>query len=419
MALDLSQHPCFSPAAAQHAARVHLPVAAKCNIGCRYCNRQHDCINESRPGVSSTLLTPHQSLYYLERLVAETPQIRVVGIAGPGEAFATPEDSLLTLRLVRQHYPDMLLCVASNGLALAPHVAALAELQVSHVTITVNAVDPGVGARIYAWARPGKHVLRGEAAARELYERQMEALSACVGAGILVKVNTVVVPGINDRHAVEVARTVAGLGASYHNCIPLYPAPGSEFAELPSPAPADMAAIRREAGAFLPQMRHCGRCRADAAGLLGESMPERVLGLLREAAGSPPVPLARRPCVAVASHEGLLVNQHLGEADRFWVFGQDGNPLALAGVRPAPAAGGGHQRWLDLAAQLQDCRAILVSGAGPTPREVLAQQGLQVIVTEGLVEEQLLALHLGQPIRRKCEPAACGAGCRGSGTGCG
>jgi len=90
-----------------------------------------------------------------------SPAIRVAGIAGPGDPFATPEDTLETLRLVRNRYPKMLLCVASNGLEVAAHAAELAQLQVSHVTLTVNAIDPEIGARIYAWVRAGIRVLRG------------------------------------------------------------------------------------------------------------------------------------------------------------------------------------------------------------------------------------------------------------------
>ncbi|WP_227625365.1 hypothetical protein [Geofilum rubicundum] len=53
-------HPCFDEKARHAHARVHLPVAPNCNIQCNYCNRQFDCVNESRPGVTSTLLKPFQ-----------------------------------------------------------------------------------------------------------------------------------------------------------------------------------------------------------------------------------------------------------------------------------------------------------------------------------------------------------------------
>jgi len=160
MTLDLTQHPCFNEAARETAARIHLPVAPRCNVQCNFCDRKYDCLNESRPGVTSAVLTPQQAVYYLDRALEVSPEIRVVGIAGPGDPFASPEPTLETLRLVRNRYPEMLLCVASNGLEVAPHAAELAKLQVSHVTLTVNAVDAAIGARIYAWVRAGIRILR-------------------------------------------------------------------------------------------------------------------------------------------------------------------------------------------------------------------------------------------------------------------
>jgi hypothetical protein len=105
----------------------------------------------------------------------------VVGIAGPGDPFASPEDTLETLRLVRKRYPEMLLCVASNGLEVAAHAAELAKLQVSHVTLTVNAVDPEIGARSTPGSAPAYRVLRGVDGAAALLERQRARLSNSSG----------------------------------------------------------------------------------------------------------------------------------------------------------------------------------------------------------------------------------------------
>ncbi len=168
MPLDLTQHPCFNSDVRHTTGRIHLPVAPKCNIQCNYCDRKFDCMNESRPGVTSAVLEPKQALAYLDKVMERVPQLKVVGIAGPGDPFATPDETLETLRLVREKYPEMLLCVASNGLNVAPYAEDLARLQVSHVTITVNTIDPAIGAKIYSWVRDHKTIYRGEAAARVL-----------------------------------------------------------------------------------------------------------------------------------------------------------------------------------------------------------------------------------------------------------
>ena len=66
----------------------------------------------------------------------------MIGIAGPGDPFANAEETLETMRLIRKEYLDTILCLSSNGMHVAPHVPELAEIGVSHVTITINAVDP-------------------------------------------------------------------------------------------------------------------------------------------------------------------------------------------------------------------------------------------------------------------------------------
>ncbi len=164
--INIDIHPCFNAKVKGQFGRVHLPVAPKCNILCNYCNRKFDCVNESRPGVTSAVLAPTQAITYLERVLEAEPRITVAGIAGPGDPFANPQETMETLRLIRQRFPELLLCLASNGLGLAPYLDELAELQVSHVTITVNTVDPEIGAKIYSWVRDGKKIYRGLEAAR-------------------------------------------------------------------------------------------------------------------------------------------------------------------------------------------------------------------------------------------------------------
>ena len=57
-----AEHPCFSAQAHFRYGRIHLPVAPRCNIRCGYCDRRYDCPNESRPGVTSSLLTPKDAV---------------------------------------------------------------------------------------------------------------------------------------------------------------------------------------------------------------------------------------------------------------------------------------------------------------------------------------------------------------------
>jgi len=75
MTLDYTKHPCFNADVKGKFGRIHLPVAPKCNIQCNFCNRKYDCVNESRPGVSSNVLSPQQALAYLKDMREQDPRL--------------------------------------------------------------------------------------------------------------------------------------------------------------------------------------------------------------------------------------------------------------------------------------------------------------------------------------------------------
>jgi nitrogen fixation protein NifB len=420
-AKDFAKHPCFNAKVKGQFGRVHLPVAPKCNIKCNYCNRKYDCVNESRPGVTSTILSPEQAMVYLEKVLAKEPRITVAGIAGPGDPFANPEETMATLRGIRQRFPEMILCLASNGMAIGPYIPELAELAVSHVTITINTVDPEVGSEIYSWVSDGNVLYRGLQGADLLLARQLAAIRSLKAHGITVKVNTIVVPGINDDQVEEVAATMRDLGVDLLNCMALFPNVDTPFGDLPQPSQDEMAAIRATAEKYLPQMRHCTRCRADAVGLLNEDRTEEFRGCLSACASLPKItPTEIRPYVAVATMEGVLVNQHLGEAERFQIWQKGTSGFQLVEERATPESGGGIRRWLQMGKLLGDCRAVLVSGIGDKPREILAKTGVKPVEMNGFIEAGLAAVYEGKKVEQlKARKVKCaGGGCSGGGGGC-
>lgn len=263
-----SRHPCFDASAKARCGRLHLPVAPSCNIKCAYCNGKHDCPNENRPGLASRVIDPEEVRGYLEPVLALLPCITVVGIAGPGDPFQNPERTLTALADVRAFRPDLLLCVATNGLNIAGHLDSLVSLGVGFVTITINAVDPEIGKRIYTSIRDEGRVLQGTEAAGTLIDRQLAAVAGLKARGVMVKVNTVVVPGVNAEHVPTIAQRLAPLRVDLMNLIPLIPLPGTPLGKYPAPSTSTMDRLRMQAGLHIPQMRHCARCRADAAGLL-------------------------------------------------------------------------------------------------------------------------------------------------------
>ena len=425
--MNLDQHPCFNIKAHKTYGRVHLPVAPRCNIQCKFCNRKFDCVNESRPGVTSAILTPPQAMVYLKEVMAQKPNIKVVGIAGPGDPFANAKETIETFELVRKAYPEMLLCVASNGLNILDYLDDLARLKVSHVTITVNAVDPEIGAKIYSWMRIGKKVVRPEDGAEILLKRQLAVIAGLKERGILTKVNSILLPGINDNHIEKVARVMGELEVDIFNCMPYYPNAGSALEHLAEPGSDQMDKIRKKAGKYVKQMRHCTRCRADAVGLLGETPSPGLMQHLSSCKNIVSLhsidksETKARPYVAVASHEGMLVNQHLGEAYRLLIFEKSGDGVKLVEERATPEPGGRDNRWRSLSRTVSDCRALLVSGIGANPKKILNDNGIDVLIVEGMIAEAVKAVFNGESLRhlavRKIK--ACGVGCGGNAMGCG
>ncbi|MDL1976555.1 MAG: radical SAM protein [Deltaproteobacteria bacterium] len=417
--MNLSNHPCFNAEMQGSHGRVHLPIAPRCNIQCKYCDRQYDSVTESRPGVTSAVLRPKQAMTYLDFVFENVKNISVVGITGPGDPFANSEETMETLRLVRGKYPEIILCLATNGLGLSPYIEELAQINVSHITITLNALDPEIGAQIYSFIRHGKKVLGPKAGFKILLEKQLEAIKKLKEKNITTKVNTVIIPGINEDHIEAVAKKMSALGVDILNCIPFYPNKGSAFAHLKEPSKELVNSIRNKAAQYIPQMRHCGRCRADAVGVPGEKNNKEIMEKLKECSEMPEIYDEKRSHVAVASLEGALVNQKLGKAKELLIYGKKEGNITFIESRKTPEPGGGLKRWEELAEMISDCRALLVSGIGDNPRRVLSGKGIDILELDGLIEEAVEAVFEGYSmnymIRRDVE--ACNRPCAG-GMGC-
>lgn len=272
-------HPCFSCASAHRYARIHLPVAPECNIQCKYCVRKFDCPNESRPGVATQILTPEEALKRFLDAKKRLSDLTVVGIAGPGDALADFEKTRETLRLIRKHDPNITFCISTNGLTLPQYADELVSLGVSHVTITINAVDAEVASKIYSYITMMGMRYSGMAGAAMLVSNQLLGLKLLASRGVTIKVNCVVLQGINDHHIEAVVEKVKSLGANITNIMQMIPVKGSAFENLEMVSAETINEIRKRCGKILPQMYHCRQCRADAAGLLSEDQSLTFYGV--------------------------------------------------------------------------------------------------------------------------------------------
>jgi nitrogen fixation protein NifB len=172
-----------------------------------------------------------------------------------------------TLEMVIERHPDLITCIATNGLLAEEYAERLKDLGVQTVTITINAIDPKAGARIYEWVAYKGKVYRGEEAARLLIEKQLAGIEALAQRGIVVKINTVLIPSINMEEIPKIAEEAAKRGASIMNVVPLIPI--HKFSDIAGPSCADLEMARAAAERYIPQFRLCRQCRADACGVPG------------------------------------------------------------------------------------------------------------------------------------------------------
>ncbi|TBR59397.1 nitrogenase cofactor biosynthesis protein NifB [Westiellopsis prolifica IICB1] len=430
----IANHPCYSEEAHHHYARLHVAVAPACNIQCNYCNRKYDCANESRPGVVSELLTPEEAAHKALVIAGKIPQLTVLGIAGPGDPLANPERTFRTFELIAEKAPDIKLCLSTNGLMLPEYIDRIKQLNIDHVTITINMVDPEIGAKIYPWVHYKRKRYRGIEGVKILHEKQMEGLQALKEADILCKVNSVMIPGINDQHLAEVNKVIRSHGAFLHNIMPLISAPehGTHFGLTGQrgPTPKELKAVQDSCAGNMKMMRHCRQCRADAVGLLGEDRsqeftkdkfmamaPEYDLAQRQEVHAGiekfreelkaakqsletrhvASIQNAPKILVAVATKGGGLVNQHFGHAKEFQVYEVDGREVRFIGHRKIDhycQGGYGETATLEnIIEAIADCKAVFVAKIGDCPQEKLHTAGIQTVETYDTIDKAALEFY--------------------------
>lgn len=417
----VKNHPCYSEEAHHHYARMHVAVAPACNIQCHYCNRKYDCSNESRPGVVSQKLTPEQAVKKVLAVASEIPQMTVLGIAGPGDSLANPKKTFDTMRMLHEQAPDIKLCLSTNGLALPDQVDEIVKYNIDHVTITINMVDPAVGEKIYPWIFWNHRRVTGYEAAKILHERQMLGLEMLTARGVLTKINSVLIPGINDEHLIDVNREVKKRGAFLHNIMPLISEAehGTHYGLTGQRGPTaqELKAVQDACAGGANLMRHCRQCRADAVGLLGEDRSEEftldkieqmevVYDLDKRRAYQSAVETERQAqhaakeaaiasvaddgldadmkvLVAVATEGGGKVNQHFGHATEFQIFEVGPRQALFVGHRRVDLycqGGYGEDEQLpSIVGAINDCHAVLVSKIGACPRDELTAAGIEPV----------------------------------------
>ena len=266
------EHPCYGSHGAT-TGRIHLPVCPGCNIACRFCERSLND-SENRPGVTSKVLKPEETIPLIKKALEISPEIRVAGIAGPGDTLAS-NNAIKTFKLIDKEFPQLIKCMSTNGLLLAERADEIIKAGIDSLTVTVNAVDPEIEAQLNDYIVWHGKKIEGIEAAKILIENQLEGIRKIAQAGITIKVNTVLVPRINGSHIAQIAKTVAEAGAKKYNIIPLIPT--AKLSNEPAPSCQEIHAARAAAAQYIELFLHCNHCRADAVGVPGRTEFSKVL----------------------------------------------------------------------------------------------------------------------------------------------
>lgn len=385
-------HPCYNCAGHKY-ARMHLPVAPRCNVQCNYCVRKFDCPNESRPGVTTKVLTPEEAFEKYKVVKEKVPNLTVVGIAGPGDALANFDETKRTMELIKEYDPDVTFCLSTNGLLLPTYASELINLGVSHITVTINAVDPKIAGKIYKYINFMDTKYEGESAGAILLSNQLSGLRILVAHGVVCKVNIVSLKGINDMHIPKIVETMKEIGCYITNIMPMIPVEGSVFENMTSLTNKEIEKLRKDCGLIMQQMTHCKQCRADAIGTLDND-------LSLEFRGYQPVVKETTDAVyrfAVASKNGMYIDQHFGHVKEWYIYEYKNDSVSYIEKRKIGQYCEGSDVCEDkedkitgIIETIADCSGVIAMRIGESPRRQLEKKNIEVVVTYDRIEDAVL-----------------------------
>jgi len=365
--------------------RVVVPLVGACNLQCVFCSKSIVCHNGGATREAMPELSPWQALKYAGEVLEEYPQLKSICIAGPGEPFADPEYAITAVKLIKKRFPAMNVSVITNGIEAFNYCDQLVAAGLDNLTVTINSLNRGIITRLYDWVRFEKRLYRGEQAAEIIRDNQIKTVRQFAYSGIDVKVNTIYLPGINDIDIVAIARKSAQIGAKSFACIRTVQDPDTGENVSHPVSERELDAVRKQCSKYI-EISGDSNCRC---GTFGNAIFMKTKKRLFEIAAGPIDPEHKRPNIAVATLDSVTVNRHLGQAGKLNIYSYKDGICELLDVRDTPPAGGGEQRWMDMAAMLSDCSVLFVKDAGLTPLGILKASGLSVIRTEETISNAI------------------------------
>ncbi|MFW9851014.1 MAG: radical SAM protein [Candidatus Thorarchaeota archaeon] len=259
-------HPCWTNERSNLWERIHLPVATKCNVQCNFCTNQTSSCFSIGPGTCKKSMTPEDAMNALHHEMKKSDNLRIVAISGPGEPLYNKE-TFATLENVRKFYPDMKFCLSTNGILLGKSVEYLVGLEVATVSVSMSAILPNTVNKIYSWGIIEGNRIDDDRIGNLIPKLQLEGIEAASDAGIDIKVNTILIPDLNDDEILDLSMKIKQAGASLQNIVPLFPR--GLMRNMGSPSFLKLNKLREAARRYIPQFTHCKQCRSDVVGIPG------------------------------------------------------------------------------------------------------------------------------------------------------
>lgn len=207
-----------------------------------------------------------EAISVAEREMSRRPDLRIVAVAGPGEPlFNTATFEVMAGLRNNGHDPHF--CLSTNGVLLADCVEQLVDSGIETISVSMSTSIPATAAMTYEWASIRGKRMMGLDMGREIIEAQIAGIEEAADVGIHVKVNSVLIPGVNETGLSALAETVASAGAELQNIIPLVPC--GTMSECRAPSPSELKQARADAEKHIKQFSHCHQCRADVVGIPG------------------------------------------------------------------------------------------------------------------------------------------------------
>ena len=176
---------------------VRLAVTLRCNFRCFFCHL------EGLQKRDEEEMTPHD--YLVLALAARKVGIRSFKLTG-GEPLIR-KDILEVIGALEEGHPNASISITTNGYLLDVYAPRLAEHRISHVNVSLHSLDPSRFRAI-----TGVDAL----------ERVIRGLRVAAEHGIRLKINTVILRGLNENELEQLLDFAAKLGAEVH-LIELHP----------------------------------------------------------------------------------------------------------------------------------------------------------------------------------------------------